>query len=79
MMRNVVTTALGIPLQIAFRPLLAQEKAITAQLDITKLKDPKFVESFVQRYLIAASNSSSDTSTTPDMNSLAAKLSGLVV
>ena len=78
-MRKVVTTALGIPLQIAFQPLLAQEKAITAQLDITKFKDPKFVESFVQRYLIAANNGSSVSNTTPDMNSLAAKLSGLVV
>ena len=58
-MRKVVTTALGIPLQIAFQPLEAQEKAITSRLDITKFKDPKFVESFVQRYLIAANNSSS--------------------
>jgi Protein of unknown function (DUF1217) len=82
-MRNVVTTALGIPLQIAFQPLQAQEKAITTQLDITKFKDPKFVESFVQRYLLAANNSSNGSnttaSTTPDITSLAVKAYGLVV
>jgi Protein of unknown function (DUF1217) len=80
-MRNVVTTALGIPLQIAFQPIGAQEKAISTQLDIKKFKDPKFVESFVQRYLIAASASATgtNTSTTPDMTSLAVQAQGLVV
>jgi hypothetical protein len=77
-MRNVVTTALGLPLQIAFQPLQAQEKAVTSQLDITKLKDPKFVESFVQRYLLAA-NKIATTSTTPDIASLASQLRGLIV
>ena len=51
-MRTVVTTALGIPEQIAFQPLEAQEKAISSQLNITQFQDPKFVESFVQHYLI---------------------------
>jgi hypothetical protein len=80
-MRTVVTTALGIPLEIAFQPIGAQEKAISTQLDVTKFKDPKFVESFVQRYLIAASASATgtNTSTTPDINSLAVQAQGLVV
>ena len=52
-----------IPLQIAFQPLQAQEKAISARLDITKFKDPKFVESFVQRYLLAAASNGSDSTT----------------
>jgi len=77
-MRQVVTTALNIPLQIAFQPLQAQEKAISARLDITKFKDPKFVESFVQRYLVAA-NSSATTNTTPDLTMLAVQAHGLVV
>jgi hypothetical protein len=77
-MRNVVTTALGLPLQIAFQPLQAQEKAVTSRLDIAKLKDPKFVESFVQRYLLAA-NKSATTSAPPDIGSLAAQLRGLIV
>jgi hypothetical protein len=79
-MRTVVTTALGIPEQIAFQPLQAQEKAISAQLDVTKFKDPKYVETFVQRYLLAAASSASTTtSTTPDMTALATQAQGLVV
>jgi hypothetical protein len=77
-MRNVVTTALGLPLQIAFQPLQAQEKAVSSQLDLAKLKNPKFVESFVQRYLLAA-NKTATASTTPDIASLASQLRGLVV
>ncbi len=52
-LRKVVTTALGIPQQIAFQPLLAQENAISSRLDLTKLKDPKFVEQFARRFLVA--------------------------
>ena len=67
-LRTVVTTALGIPLQIAFQDLGAQELSITSQLDITKFKDPKYVEKFTQLYLIqaniAAQNSAS-TGTNP--------------
>ena len=51
-MRAVVTGALNIPREIAFQTLTAQETAISLRLDITKFRDPKFVESFVQRYLI---------------------------
>ena len=53
-LRRVVTTALGLPLQIAVQPLEAQQAAIASRLDITKFKDPKFVASFTQRYLNAA-------------------------
>ncbi|MBV8576372.1 MAG: DUF1217 domain-containing protein [Acetobacteraceae bacterium] len=76
-MRTVVTTALGIPEQIAFQDLTAQEKAISNRVDITKFQDPKFVENFVQRYLLAASSSSTQTST--DLVSLAVQAQGLVV
>jgi hypothetical protein len=78
-MRDVVTTALGLPLQIAFQPLEAQEKAVSSRLDITQFKDPKFVESFVQRYLLAAGSNGSSTTTTPNMTALAAQSTGLVV
>jgi hypothetical protein len=50
--REVVTTALGLPPQIALQSLEAQEKAITQRLDAKKLKDPEFVDKLVQRYLI---------------------------
>ncbi len=79
-LRSVVTTTLGIPLQIAFQPLEAQQKAITAQLDITKLQDPKFVAQFAQRYLIAmAQSASASTATQPSMAALAVQAQGLVV
>jgi uncharacterized protein DUF1217 len=78
-MRKVVTTALEIPLEIAFQPLQAQEKAISTRLDIAKLKDPKFVEGFVQRYLLAAGAKAASTGTTPDMFALSVQSRGLVV
>jgi hypothetical protein len=79
-LRTVVTTALGIPQEIAFQPLEAQEKAISSQLDVTRFQDPKFVESFLQRYLLAAgSNASSSTATTTDMTSLSVQAQGILV
>ena len=53
-LRAVVTTALGIPKQIAFQSLEAQEKAITSRIDIAQFKNPAFVNQFTKRYLIAA-------------------------
>lgn len=51
--RTVVTTALGIPQQIAIQSLDAQSKAITSRLKIENLQNPAFVDKFVQRYLLA--------------------------
>ncbi len=53
MLRRVVTTTLNIPQEIAFQPLETQERAISTRLDVAKLKDPKFIDSFSQRYLLA--------------------------
>ena len=79
-LRTVITTTLGIPQQIAFQSLPAQEKAVSSQIDITRFKDPKFVESFTQRYLIAAGAAASATaSTTPDLTTLAVQAQGLIV
>ena len=62
--RDVVLTALSIPLQIAYQPLASQEHAVSSRLDVTKLQDPKFVQTLVQRYLLnkGASSSSSTAS-----------------
>ena len=79
-LRSVVTTTLGIPLQIAFQPLEAQQKAITSQLDISKLQDPKFGQQFAQRYLIAMAQQSAGSSTSqPSLSALAVQAQGLVV
>jgi hypothetical protein len=74
-LRTVVTTALGIPQQIAFQDLGAQEKAISSQLDITRFNDPNFVESFTQQYLLAAQTNATNAaaaagSTAPSVVSL---------
>ncbi len=76
-LRTVVTTALGVPPEIAFQSLNAQELAISSRLDITQFKDPKFVESFTQRYLIAnAGNATAPT--TPDLTTLAVQAGGIL-
>jgi hypothetical protein len=77
-MRTVVTTALGIPEQIAFQDIGAQEDAITSQLNVQRFQDPAFVNSFVQRYLIANSGLSS-ASSTPDLTTLAVQGQGILV
>jgi hypothetical protein len=76
-LRTVVTTALGIPEQIAFQDLGAQENAISSQVNIKQFQDPKFVETFIQRYLVANSGSSSATST-PDLTTLAVEGQGIL-
>jgi hypothetical protein len=79
-LRTVVTTALGIPEQIAFQDIGAQEDAITSQLDIKKFQDPKYVEQFTQRYLVQAGIAAAGSSTsTPDLTSLAVQAAGLTV
>ena len=78
-LRSVVTTALGIPPQIAFQDLGAQQQAITSQLDIARFQDPKFVESFTEQYLIAMQQQNAGTQTAPSLDSLAVQAAGLVV
>jgi hypothetical protein len=64
--RTVVSTAFGIPEQIAYQPLQAQEQAISTHLDFSKLSDPKYVQTITDQYLAQTqlSNSSSGSSIT---------------
>ncbi len=78
-MFDVVTGALGIPEQIVYQPLAAQQQAITSRLDISQLQNPQFVQSFVQRYLIAQQANATASNTTPSLEALAAQAQGLVV
>jgi hypothetical protein len=50
--REVITTALNIPKQIAVQSIEAQEKVVAQRMDAKKLADPKFVDQLVQRYLL---------------------------
>lgn len=78
-MRTVVTTALGIPEQIAFQPLEAQEKAISSRLDISQFKNPHFVESFTQRYLLAAQQQAAQSSSSSStLEALAVRAEGVI-
>ncbi len=77
---EVVLTALGIPQQLAFQGLPAQEKAITSQLDLTKLQNPHFVDGLTQQYLLnkqAAVQAAGSTG--PTLTSLSVQSMGLIV
>ena len=76
---EVVLTALGIPQQIAYQDLTAQENAVSSRLDITKLQDPTFVNSMTDQYLLAKQQQTQSTSATPSLDALAIQASGLVV
>jgi len=78
-LRTVITGALGIPPQIAFQQLGAQEHAISSRLDLSKLKDPKFVEGMAQRYLLSAQAANTGGGGSGDLLSLAAQSRGLFV
>jgi len=78
-LRNVVTTALNIPKQIALQDLGAQELAISSQLDITQFKDPHFVESFTQQFLLNAQTNAANTQTSNSLDALAIQAAGLTV
>jgi len=51
-LRSVVVTALGLPTEIAIQPIEKQKALIDARVKIKDLKDPAFVEKFIQRFLI---------------------------
>ena len=77
-MFQVVTGALGIPEQIVFQPLAAQQQAISSRLDIGQFQNPQFVETFVQRYLISQHANAAGSVTSPSLEALAAQAQGLI-
>jgi len=50
-MRQVVTTALGFPPQLAVLPVGAQAQEISSRVNVEQFKNPSFVAQFVTRYL----------------------------
>jgi Protein of unknown function (DUF1217) len=78
--RAVVLTAFNIPPQIAFQSLSAQEDAVSSRLDIKQLKDPKFVTSLTDQYLLnMQQQQASSPSSAPSLDALAVQMRGLVV
>jgi len=53
-MRHVVTTALGLPLELANQSVEAQAAAIEKRMKVSDLKDPKFVDKLAKRFLMAS-------------------------
>jgi hypothetical protein len=78
--RTVVLTALGIPEEVAFQDLTAQEQAVSSRVDVTKFQDPKFVTSITDQYLLTMQQQSqtSASGSGPDLTTLAVQASGLV-
>ncbi len=76
--RAVVLTALGIPQEVAFQDLTAQEQAVSSRLDVKKLQDPKFVTSITDQYLLIMQQQSKSSTSGADLTALAEQLTGLV-
>ena len=70
--RTVVTTAFGIPEQIAYQPLQAQEQVISNALDFSKLKDSQYVQTITDQYLVQLQASASASSSSSSITSLIA-------
>jgi len=78
-LRDVVTTALGIPKEIAYQELPAQERAISNRLDLNKLKDKHFVDSLTQQYLVKKAEQAAGTSAQASLDQLVMRANGLVI
>ena len=75
--RSVVLTALGIPQQIAFQDLTAQEQAVSSRVNVAKFQDPKFVTSMTDQYLLMMQQQARAGAGGSDLTSLAMQV-GLV-
>lgn len=79
--RNVVLTALGIPQQIAFQDLTAQEQQVTARVNVKNFQDPKFITTITDQYLLIMQQQAqaSSSSSTGSLATLAMQATRLVV
>jgi hypothetical protein len=77
--RSVVLTALGIPQQVAFQELRAQEQAVTSRVDIKKFQDPTFVTRLTDQYLLTMQQNAKSSSGGTDLTALAIQARGLLV
>jgi len=57
-LRSVVTTALGLPPEIAVQSVEKQKALIEKRLDVKDLQDPEFVDKFLRRFLILSDQAS---------------------
>ena len=78
-LRDVITTALDIPKQIALQSIPTQEHAVATRLDLAKLKDKHFVDTLTQTYLLNKSNDGRQGGAVATLDQLANRSAGLVV
>lgn len=79
--REVVLTALGIPKQVAFQSLTAQEQAVSSRVNLADFQKPSFVTGLADQYLLTMQQQASQNigASTSDLLSLAVQSRGLVV
>lgn len=77
--RAVVLTALGIPEQVAYQDLNAQEQAVSSRVNVKQFQDPKFVTDITDQYLLAMQQQSQSSDSSSDLTTLAVQASSLVV
>lgn len=78
--RTVVLTALGIPEQIAYQDLGAQEQAVSSRVNVSQLQDPNYVNSLTDQYLLnMQQQNQSSTSSSTSLLTLAVQAAGLTV
>lgn len=65
-LRDVVTSTLGLPAQIAVQPVETQAAAVTSRLNISKLNDKTYRDAFIKRYLTQYDMANPDTSASSD-------------
>ncbi len=75
-LRQVMTTALGLPEQIAIQSVETQGRAVTSRLRLAELDDPKKVQKLIDRYLISKADSANAAAGagSPDLITLALSL-----
>lgn len=77
---NVITTAFNIPQQIVYQDQNAQNQAINAHVDFTKLNDPNYVNNILDQYMlnVASSSSTGSSSSIQNITALAVQAQGLI-
>ena len=78
--RTVVLTALGIPEQIAFQDLDAQEQAVSSRVNIADFQKSSYVNGLTDQYLLAMQQQAqANQGNGTDLTTLAEQSAGLVV
>lgn len=73
---EVAQVALGLPASMSYAPIDKQVEMIEERLDIEDLKDPEFLEKFMQRFTILYDINKPESTATPSIISFSNTFSG---